>query len=58
MANLLLPALPSAAQAGPGMVRPGEPFPLNQFPRLDGKGFASLAAFRGKKVLLIQFASW
>ncbi|GAB4460166.1 MAG: hypothetical protein OHK0029_23730 [Armatimonadaceae bacterium] len=27
-------------------------------PTLDGTGSGSLAAFRGKKVLLVQFASW
>ncbi len=36
----------------------GEVFPEMSFPTLDGEGFASLADFRGKKVLLMQFASW
>ncbi len=36
----------------------GEVFPEMSFPTLDGDGFASLADFRGKKVLLMQFASW
>lgn len=36
----------------------GEVFPEMSFPTLDGEGFSSLGDFRGKKVLLIQFASW
>ena len=36
----------------------GEVFPEMSFPTLAGEGFASLADFRGKKVLLMQFASW
>ena len=35
----------------------GEVFPELQLPTLDGEP-GSLAAYRGKKVLLMQFASW
>ena len=35
----------------------GEFFPDIKFPTLDGEQ-ASLADYRGKKVLLIHFASW
>ena len=35
----------------------GEVFPEIAFPTLAGEQ-ASLAKFRGKKVLLMQFASW
>jgi hypothetical protein len=27
-------------------------------PKLDGEGFGRLSDYRGKKVLLIHFASW
>ncbi|KAA3608103.1 MAG: hypothetical protein DWQ01_13595 [Planctomycetota bacterium] len=36
----------------------GEFFPTLEFPTLGGGESTSLAAFRGRKILLIQFASW
>ena len=36
----------------------GEVFPEMSFTTLDGEGLASLADFSGRKVLLMQFASW
>lgn len=36
----------------------GKPFPIQLFPELGAKGLKSLKDFRGKKVLLMQFASW
>ena len=36
----------------------GEVFSELSFPTLDGTGVASLKDYRGKKVLLMQFASW
>ena len=45
----------------PQAVRPptqGEPFPLLAFPVLGENRLATLAEYRGKKILLYQFASW
>ncbi len=50
--------LSSPAAAQQDMPRVGEPFPVQQFPMIGEKGLHSIAEFRGKKVLLIQFASW
>lgn len=36
----------------------GAAIPDLELPRVDGDGTVSLASFRGKKLLLIQFASW
>jgi hypothetical protein len=36
----------------------GELHPPIVLPSLDGKRTLSLSQFRGKKVLLVQFASW
>ncbi len=51
--------MPSIHEPEPDAPAPvvGRPFPLALFPRLGG-GQGSLADFRGKKLLLIQFASW
>ena len=38
--------------------RVGQVFPQVVLPSLDGKRTLSLTDFRGKKVLLIEFASW
>lgn len=54
---LLLGAAASAAPQGP-QPKVGEPFPLQTFPRLEDGELASLADYRGEKVLLVQFASW
>ena len=54
---LILPAVDSLHGQS---VRPrvGEPFPVQLFPQIGEKRVQSLARFIGKKVLLIQFASW
>ncbi len=38
--------------------RVGQPHPDFTLPSIEGHGPISLAQFRGRKVLLIQFASW
>ena len=38
--------------------QPGHPLPGLVLPTIDGKATLDLADLRGKKVLLIQFASW
>ena len=45
----------SAASYAPKV---GEKHPDFTLPRIDGGAPVSLSNFRGKKVLLIQFASW
>jgi hypothetical protein len=45
-----------SAEAGPVVV--GEPLPDLRLPTLDRQGAVRLSSFRGKKVLLIEFASW
>ena len=50
---LLLAAAPASADG----FKVGEPVPDLRLPTIDGKT-ASLRGYRGKKVLLIQFASW
>ncbi|HIF41842.1 MAG TPA: hypothetical protein EYQ74_12175 [Planctomycetes bacterium] len=40
------------------LVQPGEALPALVLPTIDGKATVDLADLRGKKVLLIQFASW
>ena len=51
----LLFAAPAAAQNTPYVV--GEPVPALRLPTLDGET-VDLASFRGKRVLLIEFAAW
>ena len=41
-----------------GSVVVGEPLPDLRLPTLDRKGAVRLSSFRGKKLLLIEFASW
>lgn len=54
---------PVPAQRG-GVLRAGEPLPHLELPTIDGERTIDLADFvasaggAGKKVLLIQFASW
>jgi hypothetical protein len=50
--------LGSPALAGPYDPQVGRPHPDFVLPTIDGGTPVSLAQFRGKKVLLIQFASW
>lgn len=48
----LLAALPLQAPVT------GEPAPSIVLPTIQGEETVDLSAYRGKKVLLIQFASW
>ena len=49
-----------AAAAGSETVpwKSGEPLPNFRLAILDRTGPVSLASFRGKKLLLVEFASW
>jgi len=40
------------------LLQRGHPLPGLVLPTIDGQGTVDLAGLRGKKVLLIQFASW
>jgi hypothetical protein len=53
-------ALPAAAvpQGGAGIFREGAPLPHLELPTIDGARAIDLASLRGKRTLLIQFASW
>ena len=55
------PLEPSAGHsAGPHVNGPAldEPFPAFRLPTVDGERVIDLRDFRGKKILLIDFASW
>ena len=52
---VLLWAAPSALAQEPKV---GELHPEIRLPTLDGSRTVSLRALRGKRVLLLQFASW
>lgn len=60
--GLLLPT-PSTAE-GPQELTPaswntvGERVPEVELPRIDGRGTVDLGTLRGRKLLLIHFASW
>lgn len=65
LASLLLAGLAhegwadAAAGEGPRVGREeGEIYPPVVLPSLDGKRTLSLSEYAGKKVLLVQFASW
>lgn len=49
---------PTAASAGPAQTAVGDPFPDLVFPTVDGEQTVRLSDHRGKRVLLIEFASW
>jgi hypothetical protein len=55
---LLATSLPAAAQFGPYEPTAGKPHHNFTLPRIDNGEAVSLSQFRGKKVLLIHFASW
>lgn len=56
---VLLPgALPPSLQAEEVPVRVGEPFPALVLPAMADGSPLTIEQFRGKKVLLHQFASW
>lgn len=47
-----------SALAGPAQTEIGQPFPDLVFPTVDGQQTVRLSDHRGKRVLLIEFASW
>jgi len=55
---LLTGALPLPSKAEENPVRVGEPFPALLLPSLADGSPLSIEQFRGRKVLLHQFASW
>jgi hypothetical protein len=55
---LLAGALPLSLKAQEVPVRVGEPFPALVLPALADGSPLSIERFRGRKVLLHQFASW
>jgi len=55
---LALSALSVPAPAAPYAPRVGQLHPDFTLPRIDNRQPVSLSQFRGKKVLLIHFASW
>lgn len=54
----LLAVIPTAAHGQIGRVAIGSPFPDDRFPALKDGRPASITNFRGKRVLLLVFASW
>ncbi len=57
-ALLAVSAVASTADAGDGRPAVGEVYPEVRLPTIDGERTVSLHGLRGKKVLLIEFASW
>lgn len=53
---LLLAAMPLPTPQD--LIREGELLPVLELPEIDGSGLVDLASFRGRKLLLIEFASW
>jgi hypothetical protein len=60
LASILLGLLlaPSPAYAQLGLINEGKPFPDIVLPSLDDGAPMSIADYRGKRVMLIVFASW
>jgi hypothetical protein len=58
LAVALLATPPPSASAKEVPVRVGEPFPALLLPSLADGSPLSIGQFRGRKVLLHQFASW
>ncbi len=57
--TLLVSVLLSSAASAQGMpYRVGEPLPELRLPTIDAKETIDLVQFRGKRILLIEFASW
>jgi hypothetical protein len=54
----MLLGLPSRASAAPYAPKVGQRHPDFTLPTIGDRAPVSLSNFRGKKVLLIQFASW
>ena len=57
-AATVIAALASAGQSAPYAPKVGQPHPDFTLPRIDNRKPVWLSQFRGKKVLLIHFASW
>ena len=60
-AGALVAALAAAAPAGegePALAEIGDVLPDLRLPTIDGEQTIQLSDYRGKKVLLIEFASW
>ena len=55
---LIVAALTAARAELPAGPKPGDPYPAYLLPSLTRGDALSIAHFRGKKVLLLQFASW
>ena len=58
--NFVLPSLsssPAASELGVGM-EVGQQYPDVVLPTLDGSGPLSISHFRGRRIILFQFASW
>jgi len=51
------PALP-APLSTESWNTPGAAIPAVELPRIDGRGTVDLGTLRGRKLLLIHFASW
>lgn len=59
LATGLVLMAPLAAQTRPGILREGQPLPHLPLPTIDGRQVLDLAELAaGRKLLLIQFASW
>ncbi len=56
--GLMMLGSTSVASAAPYAPKVGERHPDFTLPTIDHRTPTSLSSFRGKKVLLIQFASW
>lgn len=56
----ILPTMhtPASEANAPALTAVGEPFPDLVFPTVDGQQTVRLSDHRGKRVLLIEFASW
>jgi len=59
IASLMLAVfVASPSTAAPAQTDVGQPFPDLVFPTVDGEQTVRLSDHRGKRVLLIEFASW
>ncbi len=58
--NFVLPSLPSALAASELRVgrEVGQRYPDVVLPALNGSGPLSISHFRGRRIILFQFASW
>ncbi len=56
--TLLAGSAPGQQQPARELLQVGEPLPSLWLPTLDGSSSIDLGSLRGRKLLLIQFASW